>query len=189
MKKTFIILFSLCILLAYHCQGQDYYYGEYDTKNSKLLIGGTFDKDSFLITGKSVSINVNNATGSIEISIPVKYLSVNNPKVQKVLDSLKIETVEFKGFLGVSKVETEPHPVQNFPVTGEATAGSLKFPLSGSAVLEHLHISGQYACMLDLRFDVRLNNKQISIPDGMSENLKVVVSKVILRQYNGSGSH
>lgn len=189
MKKTFAVLLPLFVLMTYHCQGQDYYFGEYDTKNSRLLIVGSFEKDSFQVNGKNVSIKVNNATGSIEIIIPVKYLSVNNQKVRKILDSLKTETIEFKGFLGISKVETEPHPVQNFPVTIEVTAGGLKFSLSGSAVLEHLHISGQYACMLDLRFDVSLDNDQISIPEGMSENLKVVVSKAILRQYNGSGSH
>ncbi|MBX9853156.1 MAG: hypothetical protein K2X86_15540 [Cytophagaceae bacterium] len=186
MKYFFTIVTTMFMALTSDCFAQDFYYGDFSTKESKFLISGEIKNDSFQVQGSSVFIKVNNETGALEIRLPVSGLSANNMDVQKLIDTLKISLIEFKGSLGISKVETESHPVQRFPVAGEVTAGTLKLLLSGYGTLEHLHLSGGYACMLDLRFEIKLDRKYVPLPKELNENLKVIVLKSILRPVSGS---
>ncbi len=156
----------------------------YRTKQGTLVILVQTGKESISVHSKQLDIQLNYKSAEIIAQLPLNSLYSGIDSLDRRFQSMPEECVLLKGKLGIEYLDTQSHPVQEFPITADLIFGSRTKSIIGRGQLEHIAGGESVACLLGLNFELnseifRVNEKWPTMPDG---EMKIQVIHTVLKQ-------
>ena len=175
MKKINLLVLLLIIFLG-NSIAQDVYY----TRDANLQVHGEFNGKSLHGSTRELGITLDYETTKIILRLNLKNLSFDSDSFNTVVPASHSE-LEFNGTLSLEYINTEDHPPQIFTIDGWVEINNEKKRIRGKGELHHIDQSGNFACMLGMTIELKLDDFNIKIP-GLGNELKVLITQALLKR-------
>ena len=176
--KYFWLLIGI-LLLMNKSFGQDEYY----TLSGNMLITAVINEKPMKITNKELLIRLNYETAEFLLKIDKSNFKTGIDSLDKKLEMLKYDIVEYKGKFGLDNINTNGHPPLDFEAEGVLSTNSEI--IKGEGHLEHIANRGQFSCLLTLKFLVPIEDLGIEINlEGLEikDDLQIEVVHTVLNK-------
>jgi hypothetical protein len=176
--KIYTSIFTLFFIVVSQIFGQAEIYS---TINGQIKI-------STIINGKVITATSNKLIISLDYNTALFKMKLDKSSLKTGIDSLntlfsqyKGEFIETKGKMGVDYIETKSHPIQNFKVGLTLENPYKTTEIMGNGSLTHL--GGIYSCMLNLNFQLNLEDLNIQLPfKGANNKINIQILQTILKR-------
>ena len=176
MKKIILIIIFFSGILGNAFSQDDVYY----TRSANLQINGEFDGKSLNATTRQLGITLDYETTEITLKLNLNNLSFDEDSLNQLIENNHFE-IEFKGTLSLEYINTDDHPPQKFKVEGWVEVGGEKKKIEGKGELHHIDQSDNFACMLGMTINLKLDDYNIQIPK-MENEIEVVIKQALLKK-------
>ncbi|NOZ48097.1 MAG: hypothetical protein GXO79_15170 [Chlorobi bacterium] len=175
--KNYLFLFVI-FLVTNTVKAQDFY----STKNGHLIMQTKVNEQNVKFQSHNLQVLLDYETADITIIIDPSTLKTGIDSIDSNLIKKVNNEIHFKGSLGLDYINTESHPSQEFNIEGFLECNNNRVFIKGNGVLEHLYSNGEYACMLNISFnlkDDKLNCFEAIAP--MKEGLHIEILQAVLQ--------
>lgn len=177
-NKIYIYTFILFFTLINQVFGQAEIYS---TINGQIKI-------STVVDGKIVTARSNKLIISLDYNTALFKMRLDKSSLKTGVDSLNMffskykgAFIETKGKMGIDFIETKSHPTQNFKV-----ALTLENPYNTTEIMGNgslTHLGGIYSCILNLNFQLNLDDLNIQLPfKGINNKINIQILQTILKR-------
>ena len=154
---------------------------EYRTMHGKMIITGKVGDTTLMMQSNRLIISLNYETAELIIRINKNTVSPEYKSTLSENSANNNTEVLFKGKLGIDYIITQSHPPLDFKVEGYIVNSNEKTMITGTGHLEHI-FAGEYACILDLDFQVSPELLGINWPG--EEKVTIQIIQTILKRTN-----
>ncbi|MDX5340348.1 MAG: hypothetical protein LPK25_15075 [Cyclobacteriaceae bacterium] len=155
---------------------------EYRTMRGNMIITGKVGDTALIMQSNRLIISLNYETAELIIRVNKKSVSPGYGSTFSESPANHDTEVLFKGKLGLDYINTQSHPPLDFKVEGYIVNNSdTQTMITGTGHLEHI-FAGEYACILDLDFEVSPELLDINWPG--EEKVTIQIIQTILKRVN-----
>ena len=174
--KKINLLFLLLITILGNSVAQ---YNVYYTRDANLQVHGEFNGKKLHGSTKQLGITLDYETTEIILRLNLKNLSFDADSINTIVQATDSE-LKFKGKLSLEYINTEDHPPQKFTINGWVEINDKKKEIEGNGELHHIDQSGNFACMLGMTIELKLDDFNINITR-LENEVEIVITQALLR--------
>ena len=176
MKNLNIVLILITIFTGIASAQNDVYY----TRDATLKISGEFKGERVSGMTPSLGVKLDYETTKITIRFHLNTLEFNVDTLNTLVQS-NLSEVVFDGALSLEYINTEGHPPLDFMLEGIVTSTDLETSIEGSGTLYHTDTSENFACLLSIKMNPKLDDFNIDVP-GLENEIELVITQALLQK-------
>lgn len=177
-SKIYIYTYILFFTVTSQAFGQSEIYS---TINGQINISTVIEGKIVTARSNKLIISLDYNTALFKIILDKSSLKTGVDSLNKIFSKYKGEFIETKGKMGINFIETKSHPTQSFKVGLTLNRPYNTFEILGNGSLTHL--GGIYSCILNLNFQLNLDDLNIQLPfKDVNNKINVQILQTILKR-------